>query len=94
MYAGFGQTEPGAGSNFAGMAARAVAQPGGGWKLSGDKIWIGNSSWAGILVIPIFAWEVTLAIWLIVKGFNPSAIASGSAGTETKQVLIAPSHAA
>jgi hypothetical protein len=51
-------------------------------------------SWAGILVIPIFAWEVTLAIWLIVKGFNPSAIASGSAGTETKQVLIAPSHAA
>jgi alkylation response protein AidB-like acyl-CoA dehydrogenase len=51
MYAGFGQTEPGAGSNFAGMAARAVAQPGGGWKLSGDKIWIGNSSWAGILTV-------------------------------------------
>jgi len=51
MYAGFAQTEPGAGTNFAGMAARAVAQPGGGWKLSGDKIWIGNSSWAGVLTV-------------------------------------------
>jgi alkylation response protein AidB-like acyl-CoA dehydrogenase len=51
MYAGFGQTEPGAGTNFAGMAARAVAQPGGGWRLSGDKIWIGNSTWAGVLTV-------------------------------------------
>jgi alkylation response protein AidB-like acyl-CoA dehydrogenase len=51
MYAGFGQTEPGAGTNFAGMSARAIAHPGGGWRLSGDKIWIGNSSWAGILTV-------------------------------------------
>jgi alkylation response protein AidB-like acyl-CoA dehydrogenase len=51
MYAGFAQTEPGAGTNFAGMATRAVVQPGGGWKLSGDKIWIGNSSWAGVLTV-------------------------------------------
>jgi hypothetical protein len=27
-------------------------------------------------VFPIFAWEVSLAIWLIVKGFNQSAVAS------------------
>jgi len=51
LYAGFGQTEPGAGTNFAGMAAKAVAQPGGGWRLTGDKIWIGNSSWAGVLTV-------------------------------------------
>ena len=51
IYAGFAQTEPGAGTNFAGMATRAIAQPGGGWRLTGDKIWIGNSSWAGVLTV-------------------------------------------
>lgn len=30
-------------------------------------------SWAAIGVVPIFAWEVTLAFRLIAKGFNPSA---------------------
>jgi len=59
IYAGFGQTEPGAGTNFAGMAARAVAQPSGGWLLSGDKIWIGNSSWAAI--VTVIAQEVDAA---------------------------------
>jgi hypothetical protein len=32
-----------------------------------------------LLSMPIFFQELTLAAWLIVKGFNPSAIASGSA---------------
>ena len=39
-------------------------------------------SWAAIGVIPIFAWEVTLALRLIVKGFNPSALASMSTNPE------------
>ena len=30
----------------------------------------------GIMVVPEFIWELALAIWLIVKGFNPSAVAS------------------
>jgi hypothetical protein len=32
--------------------------------------------WAGIATIPEFFWELSLGIWLIVKGFNPSALAS------------------
>jgi hypothetical protein len=34
-----------------------------------------GSVWQGIASIPVAAFEVTLGIWLIVKGFNPSAVA-------------------
>jgi len=37
---------------------------------------------AMVLVIPIGLQEQAMAIWLIVKGFNPSAIASESAKTD------------
>lgn len=30
-----------------------------------------------ILAIPVLAWEVSLAVWLIVRGFKPSPITSG-----------------
>jgi len=36
-----------------------------------------TSTTAGILTIPEFAWELSLGIWLIVKGFRPSPITSG-----------------
>ena len=32
------------------------------------------SIWGGILAIPVATFEMALAVWLIVKGFNPSAI--------------------
>ena len=38
-----------------------------------------SSAIANVLYLPIVSNEIFLAIWLIVKGFNPSAIASGSA---------------
>jgi Domain of unknown function (DUF4386) len=41
----------------------------------------------GIGVLPIALWEFSLGVWLIVKGFNPSAIASGSAKMETNELL-------
>ena len=52
------------------------------------------SSWAVILVIPIFAWELSLAIRLITKGFNAPATASESATTGTKDLSSAASSAA
>jgi glutaryl-CoA dehydrogenase len=46
----FGLTEPGFGSNPAGMLTRAT-RDGGGWVLSGEKTWITNGSVADIAVI-------------------------------------------
>jgi hypothetical protein len=35
-----------------------------------------GSVWQIIATIPEFVWELSLGIWLIVKGFNPSALAA------------------
>ena len=34
------------------------------------------------MVVPEFLWELGLGIWLIVKGFNPSAVASLSTDSD------------
>jgi hypothetical protein len=47
------------------------------------------SVWHGIATIPEFFWELTLGIWLIVKGFKPAPIAFQSAQTATNEVLSA-----
>ena len=36
-----------------------------------------QSVWGSIAAIPVFAWEMSLAVWLIVKGLKPSAISPG-----------------
>ncbi|HEX2317962.1 MAG TPA: DUF4386 domain-containing protein [Streptosporangiaceae bacterium] len=35
------------------------------------------SVWTGIATAPIFAWELSLGVWLVVKGFKPSPITAG-----------------
>ncbi|MEM9726443.1 MAG: acyl-CoA dehydrogenase [Pseudomonadota bacterium] len=47
----FGLTEAGAGSDPGAMATRAEALPGGGYRLTGSKIWISNSPIAHVFVV-------------------------------------------
>ncbi len=49
--AAFALTEPAAGSNPLALQTRAVPQPDGGWKLYGQKEWIGLASWAGVITV-------------------------------------------
>ena len=42
-----------------------------------------------VMLIPMLPQEIVLAVWLIVKGFNPSAIASLSANKATDELLSA-----
>jgi hypothetical protein len=39
-----------------------------------------QSAWGSIAAIPVFAWEMSLAIWLIVKGFKPFPVIAGNTG--------------
>ncbi|MCJ2670743.1 MAG: DUF4386 domain-containing protein [Candidatus Thermoplasmatota archaeon] len=69
-----------------------------GWGLIGVPFWLAvsllimfgslteSSVLATFLYLPIAVNEMVLAVWLIVKGFNPSAIASQSAKTDINKV--------
>jgi hypothetical protein len=34
------------------------------------------STWSAIALVPIFLWEFSLGVWLVAKGFRPSAVAA------------------
>lgn len=34
------------------------------------------SAWSAIATLPIFLWELSLGVWLVVKGFRPDAVAA------------------
>jgi Domain of unknown function (DUF4386) len=34
-------------------------------------------SWASLAAVPVAAWELSLGVWLVVKGFRPSPITTG-----------------
>jgi Domain of unknown function (DUF4386) len=37
-----------------------------------------GSVWSAIVVVPIFLWELSLGVWLTVKGFRPSPLTAGT----------------
>jgi Domain of unknown function (DUF4386) len=41
-------------------------------------VWTQATVWHGIAAAPIFAWELSLGIYLMVKGFKPSPITAGT----------------
>ena len=51
QFASFALTEPGAGSNPRALLARAEPAGEDGWRLFGDKTWIGSATWAGLLTV-------------------------------------------
>jgi hypothetical protein len=48
-----------------------------------------HSSWALLGALPVAAWELSLGVWLVVKGFRPSPIT-----TRTTAPDSAPAYAA
>ena len=47
-------------------------------------VWEQTSLPAGIATVPIALWDVSLGVWLVVKGFKPSPITIGLAAAETR----------
>lgn len=73
-----------------------------GWGLIAAVVWLAGgllgmfhlivpmSTLQLVLSVPIGLQEMVMAIWLIVKGFNPSAVASGSAQADRTSYQFAP----
>ena len=51
------------------------------------------SVWSGIVVVPIFLWELSLGLWLTFKGFSPSAAAALGAGPDELGSPVPPQKA-
>ena len=85
--AAFALTEPGAGSDAAALALRAEAD-GGGWRLSGEKVWISHAPDAD--VYSLFARTTEGAG---PRGVTAFAVAGDSAGLDGERLDLVAPHA-
>lgn len=51
------------------------------------------SVWSGIALVPIFLWEFSLGLWLVFKGFRPSAIAALTSPSNDGEAATSPGAA-
>lgn len=51
------------------------------------------SIWSGIALVPIFLWEFSLGLWLVFKGFRPSAIATLTSPPNDTEAPASPAPA-
>jgi hypothetical protein len=42
-----------------------------------------TSAWSAIAALPVAAWELSLGVWMVVKGFRPSPILAPTVPTGT-----------
>jgi hypothetical protein len=42
-----------------------------------------HSSWALLGALPVAAWELSLGVWLVVKGFKPSPLTTRTPATDS-----------
>jgi hypothetical protein len=38
-----------------------------------------TSVWGAVTALPVFSWEMSLAVWMIAKGFNQSRVLADAA---------------
>jgi hypothetical protein len=55
-------------------------------------VWTLSSVWHGVAAAPIFAWELSLGIWLVLKGFKPSPITAVTTSAGTPPATAGTSH--
>jgi hypothetical protein len=48
------------------------------------------SPWTGLCALPVFAWEICLATYLVVKGFRPAALARLAASPAPESAPLVP----
>jgi hypothetical protein len=46
-----------------------------------------GSPWTALAALPVAAWELSLGVWLVVKGFKPSPITAGMVAASTSAPL-------
>jgi hypothetical protein len=48
------------------------------------------SVWGAVVSVPVFAWELSLALWLIIRGFRPAAFAAAESIRREQSTPLSP----
>ena len=88
VVAAFALSEPGAGSDAAALSLRAEPDPGGGWRLFGEKAWISNAPQADVYAVFARTTPDSRA-----KGVTAFAVAGDAEGLSGEHLDLLAPHA-